>query len=57
LKSVVERDGRGRGRVSVVVGLDPAREVEIALPGGFRIGPGIRAAVKSIPGILDVHDL
>jgi DNA polymerase-3 subunit alpha len=57
LKSVVERDGRGRGRVSLVVGLDPTREVEIALPGGFRIGPGIRAAVKSIPGVLDVHDI
>jgi DNA polymerase-3 subunit alpha len=57
LKSVVERDGRGRGRVSLVVGLDPDREVEIALPGGFRIGPGIRAAVKSIPGVLDVHDI
>jgi hypothetical protein len=28
-----------------------------ALPGGFRIDPKIRAAVKSLPGILDVHDI
>jgi len=29
----------------------------LALPGGFRIDPKIRAAVKSLPGILDVHDI
>jgi DNA polymerase III subunit alpha len=57
LKSVIARDGIGKGRVTIVVPLDPVREVEIALPGGFRIGPGIRAAVKSLPGVLDVHDV
>jgi DNA polymerase-3 subunit alpha len=35
----------------------PSREVELALPGGFRIDPRIRAAVKSLPGILDIHDV
>ena len=35
----------------------PSREVELSLPGGFRINPGIRAAVKSLPGIVDVHDI
>ena len=34
-----------------------SREVEIALPGGFRVDPRIRAAVKSLPGIVDVHDI
>jgi hypothetical protein len=29
----------------------------MALPGGFRIDPKIRAAVKSLPGIIDVHDI
>jgi DNA polymerase III subunit alpha len=33
------------------------REVEIAIPGGFRVDPKIRAAVKSLPGIVDVHDI
>jgi hypothetical protein len=27
------------------------------LPGGFRISPRVRAAVKSLPGILEVMDL
>ena len=57
LRGIIARDGPGRGRVSVVVGLEPTREVEITLPGAYKIGPGIRAAVKSLPGILDVHDI
>jgi hypothetical protein len=31
--------------------------VEITLPGGFRISPKVRAAVKSLPGILEVLDV
>jgi DNA polymerase-3 subunit alpha len=56
LKSVVAREPGGRGRITVVLDL-PAREVEIALPGGFKVGPQTRAAVKSLPGIIDVHDV
>jgi DNA polymerase-3 subunit alpha len=56
LKSVITRDAGGRGRVTVVLDL-PAREVEIAIPGGFKVGPATRAAVKSLPGVIDVHDI
>jgi DNA polymerase-3 subunit alpha len=56
LKSVIAREAGGRGRVSVVLDL-PAREVEIAIPGGFKVGPQTHAAVKSLPGIIDVHDI
>jgi DNA polymerase-3 subunit alpha len=56
LRNVIGREAGGRGRVSVVLDL-PEREVEIAIPGGFKVGPKIRAAVKSLPGILDVHDI
>jgi DNA polymerase III subunit alpha len=57
LKSLMGREaGGGRGRVSVVLDL-AEREVEIAIPGGFRVNPKIRAAVKSLPGIVDVHDI
>ena len=50
------REAGGRGRVSVVLDLDDS-EVEIAIPGGFRVDPRMRAAVKSLPGIVDVHDI
>ena len=56
LKSVISREAGGRGRVTVVLDL-PSREIELALPGGFRVDPRIRAAVKSLPGIVDVHDI
>jgi len=57
LKGLFQREATGgRGRVTVVLDL-PSSEVEIALPGGFRVDPKIRAAVKSLPGIVDVHDI
>ena len=56
LKSLIGREAGGRGRVTLVLDL-PGREIEVALPGGFRVDPKIRAAVKSLPGIVDVHDI
>jgi DNA polymerase-3 subunit alpha len=56
LKSLIGREAGGRGRVTLVLDL-PGSEVEVTLPGGFRVNPGIRAAVKSLPGIIDVHDI
>jgi len=56
LKSVISREAGGRGRVTVVLDL-PSREVEIAIPGGFKVDPGTFAAVKSLPGITDVHEI
>jgi DNA polymerase III subunit alpha len=56
LKSAITREAGGRGRVTVVLDL-PSREVEIAIPGGFKVDPRTRAAVKSLPGIIDVHDI
>jgi DNA polymerase III subunit alpha len=63
-RTLMQREAAGgRGRVTVVVPVpstsaqEPAREVEVALPGGFKVSPKVRAAVKSLPGILDVHDI
>jgi DNA polymerase III subunit alpha len=56
LKGVIGREAGGRGRISIVLDL-PGREVEIAIPGGFRVDPKICAAVKSLPGVVDVHDI
>jgi hypothetical protein len=40
-----------------VLPLNDTREVEIELPGRYRIGPGTRTAVQSIAGVLEVHDV
>src|SRR5262249_13394286 len=54
LKSAVAPGGRGR--VTIVVPLE-SREVEIEPPGGCRIGPSTRAAVRDLAGVLEVQDV
>ncbi|HEX3882520.1 MAG TPA: DNA polymerase III subunit alpha [Stellaceae bacterium] len=56
LKTLFGPEQSGRGRVTLVLDL-PRSEVEITLPGGFRVDPRFRAAVKSLPGVVDVHDI
>ncbi|MGD8810142.1 MAG: DNA polymerase III subunit alpha, partial [Gammaproteobacteria bacterium] len=47
---------KGKGRVTFVLDAED-REIEMSIPGGFRITPQMRAAVKSIAGVVDVHDI
>jgi DNA polymerase-3 subunit alpha len=56
LASVIERQDPGRGRVSLILDAD-TREVEVLLKKTYRISAATRAAIKSIPGIVDVRDL
>ena len=47
---------RGEGDVTVIVLLENgAREVEVKLPGGFRLSPEIAGALKAVPGVTDVQ--
>ncbi|MGH7087644.1 MAG: DNA polymerase III subunit alpha, partial [Stellaceae bacterium] len=57
LREIMARATGGRGRVSVVVPVAPQRQVEIALPGGFRIGPNVLHAVRGLAGVLEAEDL
>jgi DNA polymerase-3 subunit alpha len=57
VKQVIQRQGRGRGKVSLVLELDRSREVEMALPGEWSIAPGTRAAIRAIPGVVEVQDV
>ena len=60
LRSVLGRDGvsaKARGAPLRLVVADGDREIEIALPGAYRIGAEMRAAMKAIPGVIEVHDL
>ncbi len=51
LKSLLDRESRGRGRIALVLDLDDGREVELDLPGGYRLSPAARQAIKSVPGV------
>jgi DNA polymerase-3 subunit alpha len=57
LRGLLDKIGRGRGRVHVLVELDPLREAEIVLPGAYAVSARSRAAIKALPGVADVLDL
>jgi DNA polymerase-3 subunit alpha len=47
----------GDGDVSLVMLLDLETEVEIKLPGRFRVSPQVAGAIKAVSGVVDVQAL
>jgi DNA polymerase-3 subunit alpha len=47
-------DNRGDGEVSVVLMLKEGSEVEVRLPGRFKVSPQIASAIKAVPGVVEV---
>jgi DNA polymerase-3 subunit alpha len=56
IRAILDREGRGRGRITLVPMLD-AQEVEITLPGGFPVTPRLRQALKMVPGVERVDEV
>jgi DNA polymerase-3 subunit alpha len=48
---------RADGEVSMVLLLDKGAEVEVKLPGRFKVSPQIAGAIKAVPGVIDVQAL
>jgi DNA polymerase-3 subunit alpha len=57
IQALLTREGRGRGRVVLVPRTGPGQEVEMALPGGFNIGPRVMQAMKVVPGVSSVEEI
>jgi len=51
------RAANGDGEVSVVLLLGQGTEVEVKLPGRFKVSPQIAGAIKSVPGVVQVEAL
>jgi DNA polymerase-3 subunit alpha len=49
--------GNGDGEVSVVLMLRQGTEVEVKLPGRFKVSPQIAGAIKAVPGVVQVEAL
>jgi len=49
--------GAGDGYVSLVIMLDLETEVEMKLPGRFKVSPQIAGAIKAVSGVVDVQTL
>jgi DNA polymerase-3 subunit alpha len=47
----------GDGEVSVVLLLNRGTEVEVKLPGRFKVSPQIAGAIKAVPGVVQVEAL
>jgi DNA polymerase-3 subunit alpha len=47
----------GDGEVSVVLMLAAGTEVEVKLPGRFKVSPQIAGAIKAVPGVVQVEAL
>ena len=47
----------GEGEVSLVMMLDLETEVEMKLPGRFKVSPQIAGAIKAVTGVVDVQQL
>ncbi|MBR0653795.1 DNA polymerase III subunit alpha [Plastoroseomonas arctica] len=57
IRLLLEREGRGKGRVVLVPMTGPGQEVELALPGSFNVGPRLMQAMKVVPGVASVEEL
>ena len=57
IKNLLEREGKGRGRVVLMPHVGATQEVEIPLPGGFNVSARLAQALKVMPGVERVEDL
>jgi DNA polymerase III subunit alpha len=48
-------EAKGDGEVSVVLLLEGGSEVEVRLPGRFKVSPQIAGAIKAVPGVVEVQ--
>ncbi|HEU5019422.1 MAG TPA: DNA polymerase III subunit alpha [Pseudolabrys sp.] len=51
------RPANGDGEVSVILLLEQGTEVEVKLPGRFKVSPQIAGAIKAVPGVVQVEAL
>ncbi len=57
VQEALAREGRGRGRVVVVLHTVPGQQVEVALRETYNVGPRLIEAMKAAPDILDAVDI
>jgi DNA polymerase-3 subunit alpha len=56
LRTILAGEKRGRGQVSIVIA-EPAREIELKLPGAWAISGASRAAIRALPGVVEVEEV
>jgi DNA polymerase-3 subunit alpha len=57
IRALLEREGKGRGRVTLVPKMGVDRTLDIILPGSFNVSPRLGQALKTIPGVELVEEV
>ena len=57
ISALLEREGKGRGRVTLVPKTGLQRDLDVVLPGGFNVSPRLAQAMKMVPGVEMVEDI
>ncbi len=57
IRAILSREGKGRGRVTLIPRIDDAQAVEITVPGGFLVTPRLAQALKVVPGVERVEEV
>jgi len=56
IKTLLEREGKGKGKVVLLPKTGVERNLDITLPGGFNVSPRLAQALKLVPGVELVED-
>jgi DNA polymerase-3 subunit alpha len=57
IRALLEREGKGRGRVTLVPKMGLERNIDVILPHTFNISPKLAQAMKMVPGVEMVEDV
>jgi DNA polymerase-3 subunit alpha len=57
LRALLDREGRGKGRVLIAPRIGHGTHLDIALPGGFKVSPRLAQAVRLVTGVAAVAEL
>jgi DNA polymerase-3 subunit alpha len=50
-----QSESQGAGEVNLIVMLGAGEEVEVKLPGRYKVSPQIAGAIKAVPGVVEVR--
>ena len=57
IRTILDRERKGKGRVTLRPRIGDSQDVEIELPGGFNVTPRLAQALKLIPGVERVEEV
>ncbi len=57
IQALIAGEAGGKGQISIVLNIDPEREVEVDLPGKYTVTPKIASMLKSVRGVMEVQQV